>query len=113
LGKQRPKGVRFVVTTAGVGVSEKEIQMAIMKRVFVIFILFLFPTLIKADSVWTYQGNTIGQYGVSEGFALTGTVVLNNNDQVTAWNFVADRIFSPTLILPVTLTPLLVVHVAT
>ncbi len=25
----------------------------------------------------------------SEGFALTGTVLLNNNDQAVAWNFVA------------------------
>jgi hypothetical protein len=37
----------------------------------------------------TYQGNVNGNGGPgqSEGYALTGTVLLNNNDQAVAWNF--------------------------
>jgi hypothetical protein len=66
--------------------------MATMKRVFIIAVLLIIPALAKADSVWTYQGNVADvPNGIitSEGFALTGTVLLNNNDQAVAWNFVA------------------------
>jgi hypothetical protein len=63
--------------------------MATMKRVFIVLVLCLIPALARADSVWTYQGNVNGSGlpGQSEGYALTGTVLLNNNDQAVAWNF--------------------------
>jgi hypothetical protein len=63
--------------------------MATKKRFFIIAFLFLIPMLAKADSVWTYQGNVLSNspFGVGEGFALIGTVLLNNNDQAIAWNF--------------------------
>jgi hypothetical protein len=65
------------------------------KKFFVIAILLLLPALAKADSVWTHQGNSDADYdhlcgcGVGEGFILTGTVLLNNNDQAIAWDFIA------------------------
>jgi hypothetical protein len=63
--------------------------MATMKRVFIIAFLSLIPALARGDSVWTYQGNLngVGFPGQSEGYTLTGTVLLNNNDQAIAWNF--------------------------
>jgi hypothetical protein len=36
---------------------------------------------------WTYQGNVNGIISGNEGYALSGTVLLNNNDQAVAWNF--------------------------
>jgi hypothetical protein len=48
------------------------------------------PMLAKADSVWTYQGNALSAPGFMSGeTALTGTVLLNSNDQVEAWSFSA------------------------
>jgi hypothetical protein len=67
-----------------------------VKRLAIAVLLFLIPALAKADSVWTYQGNatlTNGMLGESsEGFAITGTVLLGNNDQVLGWNFVVGPI---------------------
>ena len=64
--------------------------MATMKRACIIAFLFLIPALAKADSVWTYQGNgPFASNAPGEGFTLTGTVLLNNNDQAIAWDFVA------------------------
>jgi hypothetical protein len=60
-----------------------------IKRLALIVAMLFIPALAKSDSVWTYQGNVngIGGNGESEGYALTGTVLLNNNDQAIAWNF--------------------------
>lgn len=63
-----------------------------VKRLAVIAVLFLIPALARADSVWTYQGNvspSASPYDGYDGNALTGTVLLNNNDQAIAWKFVA------------------------
>jgi hypothetical protein len=50
------------------------------------------PMLAKADSVWTYQGNALSAPGFMSGeTALTGTVLLNSNDQVEAWSFSAPN----------------------
>ncbi len=63
--------------------------MAITRLAIIGAMLFL-PALTRADSVWQYLGNAVGtQNQGSEGFALTGTVLLNSNDQAIAWNFVA------------------------
>jgi hypothetical protein len=64
--------------------------MILMKRLALAAFLFLIPALAKADSVWTYQGNSIGSNPAGgEGFALTGTVLLNDSDQILGWNFSA------------------------
>lgn len=61
-----------------------------MKRLTLIVFLFSIPALAKADSVWTYQGNFVGSNPTGgEGFAITGTVLLNDSDQVLGWNFSA------------------------
>ena len=60
-----------------------------IKRLALIVAMLFIPALAKADSVWTYQGNSPEPNGPGEGFTLTGTVLLNNNDQALAWNFVA------------------------
>lgn len=50
------------------------------------------PGLAKADSVWTYQGNALSAPGAESGDgALTGTVLLNGNNQVEAWSFSAPN----------------------
>lgn len=58
----------------------------IKRLAFIVAMLFI-PALAKADSVWTYQGNVNGIISGNEGYALSGTVLLNNNDQAVAWNF--------------------------
>jgi hypothetical protein len=60
-----------------------------VKRLALIVAMLFIPALAKSDSVWTYQGNSPEPNGPGEGFTLTGTVLLNNNDQAIAWNFVA------------------------
>jgi hypothetical protein len=53
-------------------------------------VLLLIPVLAKADSVWTYQGNARSAPNIQSGeTALIGTVLLNNDNQVEAWNFSA------------------------
>jgi len=63
------------------------------KRLAVIAVMaamLFIPVLAKADSVWTYQGNALSAPGFLSGEgALTGTVLLNSNDQVEAWSFTA------------------------
>jgi hypothetical protein len=63
------------------------------KRFALIIAMFLIPALARADSVWQYQGNAASAPPfigfISEGFALSGTVLLNNNEQAIGWNFVA------------------------
>jgi hypothetical protein len=60
------------------------------KRLAVIAAMLFIPVLAKADSVWTYQGNALSAPGFMSGeTALTGTVLLNSNDQVEAWSFSA------------------------
>ena len=63
------------------------------KRFALIIAMFLIPALARADSVWTYQGNSVSipasLSAGSEGFALSGTVLLNSSDQAVGWNFVA------------------------
>src|ERR1700738_3181638 len=70
--------------------------MAIVKDVFIIVVLFLIPALAKADSVWTYQGNAVSAgcpaelvHTCSGDGPMTGTVLLNDQDQVEAWSFIA------------------------
>jgi hypothetical protein len=65
--------------------------MAKRLAVIAVMVAMLFiPTLAKADSVWTYQGNALSAPGFMSGeTALTGTVLLNSNDQVEAWSFSA------------------------
>jgi len=60
-----------------------------IKRLALIVAMLFIPALAKSDSVWTYQGNvaSFGGFIESEGYALSGTVLLNNNDQAVAWNF--------------------------
>lgn len=61
----------------------------VVKHLALIVAMLFIPVLAKADSVWTYQGNSSGQEQSStgEGYTLDGTVLLNNADQVTGWNF--------------------------
>ena len=65
--------------------------MAKRLAVIAVMVAMLFiPMLAKADSVWTYQGNALSAPGFMSGDgALTGTVLLNSNDQVEAWSFTA------------------------
>jgi hypothetical protein len=65
--------------------------MAKRLAVIAVMVAMLFiPMLAKADSVWTYQGNALSAPGFLSGDgALTGTVLLNSNDQVEAWSFSA------------------------
>ena len=50
--------------------------------------MLFIPVLAKADSVWTYQGNAVSAPGFLSGDgALTGTVVLDSNNQVENWSF--------------------------
>jgi PEP-CTERM motif len=67
--------------------------MAKRLAVIAVMIAMLFiPMLAKADSVWTYQGNALSAPGFLSGDgALTGTVLLNSNDQVEAWSFSAPN----------------------
>jgi hypothetical protein len=61
-----------------------------LKRVALMMVLLLIPALAKADSVWTYQGNALSAPNIQSGeTALVGTVLLNSNNQVGAWNFSA------------------------
>ena len=61
-----------------------------VKRLALIVAMLFSPALAKADSVWTYQGNALSASGFMSGeTALTGTVLLNSNDQVEAWSFSA------------------------
>jgi hypothetical protein len=61
-----------------------------LKRLALIVAMLFIPALAKADSVWTYQGNAVSAPGFLSGeTALTGTVLLNSNDQVEAWSFSA------------------------
>jgi hypothetical protein len=56
----------------------------------VMLAMLFIPMLAKADSVWTYQGNALSAPGFLSGDgALTGTVLLNSNNQVEAWSFSA------------------------
>jgi hypothetical protein len=50
-----------------------------IKRLALIVAMLLIPALARADSAWTYQGNVTSFGGIieSEGYALTGTVLLN------------------------------------
>ena len=62
------------------------------KRLALIVAMLFIPALSKADSVWTYQGNAVSAPGFQSGDgALTGTVLLNSNDQVEAWSFSAPN----------------------
>jgi PEP-CTERM motif len=59
------------------------------QTILIVAMLFL-PVLAKADSVWTYQGNAVSAPGFLSGDGpLTGTVLLNDNNQVEAWSFFA------------------------
>ena len=63
-----------------------------LKRLALIIAMLFIPALAKADSVWTYQGNAVSAPGFLSGDgALTGTVLLNSNDQVEAWSFSAPN----------------------
>ena len=63
-----------------------------LKRLALIVAMLFIPALSKADSVWTYQGNAVSAPGFLSGDgALTGTVLLNSNDQVEAWSFSAPN----------------------
>jgi len=63
-----------------------------LKRLALIVAMLFIPALAKADSVWTYQGNAVSAPGFLSGDgALTGTVLLNSNDQVEAWSFSAPN----------------------
>jgi hypothetical protein len=63
-----------------------------LKRLALIVAMLFIPALSKADSVWTYQGNAVSAPGFQSGDgALTGTVLLNSNDQVEAWSFSAPN----------------------
>jgi len=63
------------------------------KRFALIIAMLFMPALAKADGVWAYQGNSVSipasLSAGSEGFALSGTVLLNSSDQAVGWNFVA------------------------
>ena len=67
--------------------------MAKYLAVVAVMVAMLFiPVLAKADSVWTYQGNALSAPGAESGDgALTGTVLLNGNNQVEAWSFGAPN----------------------
>jgi hypothetical protein len=62
-----------------------------MKALVLVAAMLFIPLLAKADSVWTYQGNAVSAPGVlsSGDGALTGTVILNSNNQVESWSFSA------------------------
>jgi hypothetical protein len=63
-----------------------------VKRLALIVAMLFIPALARADTVWTYQGNALsaavpGQETFSGDGAMTGTVLLNNDNQVEAWSF--------------------------
>jgi hypothetical protein len=69
-----------------------------LKRLALIVAMFFIPALARADSVWTYQGNAVSVpsfspcvgtclQSISGEAALTGTVLLNDSNQVEAWSF--------------------------
>jgi hypothetical protein len=62
----------------------------VKRLAFIVAMLFI-PALARADSVWTYQGNVLSAGGFlnGDGGVLTGTVLLNSNNQVEAWTFIA------------------------
>ena len=61
-----------------------------IKRLALIVAMLFIPALAKSDSVWTYQGNALSAPNIQSGeTALIGTVLLNDNNQVQAWNFSA------------------------
>jgi hypothetical protein len=68
----------------GVDFRKGDFEMSTMKRVFIIAFLFLIPALAKADSVWTYTGNGVGdivdfpQFNLGNGFPIIGTVTFEN-----------------------------------
>src|ERR1700719_3420041 len=63
-----------------------------LKRLALLVAMLFIPALAKADSVWTYQGNALSAGGAESGDgALTGTVLLNSNNQVEAWSFSAPN----------------------
>jgi hypothetical protein len=63
-----------------------------LKPLALIVAMLFIPALAKADSVWTYQGNALSAGGAESGDgALTGTVLLNSNNQVEAWSFSAPN----------------------
>ena len=83
------------------------------KHLALIVAMLFIPALAKADSVWTYAGNTVGYYdGVDlgptlppngpgfypgEGYvtvspAMSGTVLLNDSFQAIAWSFTMDSL---------------------
>jgi hypothetical protein len=68
------------------------------KHLALIVAMLFIPALAKADSVWTYQGNAVSVpsfspcvgtclQSISGEAALTGTVLLNDSNQVEAWSF--------------------------
>jgi hypothetical protein len=68
------------------------------KHLALIVAMLFIPARAKADSVWTYQGNAVSVPGfspcvgtclqsISGEAALTGTVLLNDSNQVEAWSF--------------------------
>jgi hypothetical protein len=70
--------------------------MATMKRVFIIAVLLIIPALAKADSVWTYTGNSVSNdiFAITQppnpcGCALDGFVTLDANNVVTGYSFTA------------------------
>jgi hypothetical protein len=70
--------------------------MATMKRVFIITVLFLIPALVKADSVWTFDGELTDPGNWHPGFPqfnthcncdLDGVMVFDNNYNVLAYSW--------------------------
>jgi hypothetical protein len=69
---------------------ENSTENQMLKRLALIVAMLFIPALARADSVWTYQGNAVSAPGFLSGDgALTGTVVLDSNNQVEAWSFTA------------------------
>jgi hypothetical protein len=69
-----------------------------LKRLALIVAMLFIPALSRADSEWTYQGNAVSVprfspcvgtclQSISGEAALTGTVLLNDSNQVEAWSF--------------------------
>lgn len=67
-----------------------------MKALLATLALALLACTASADSVWNYQGNTVGAALAAPnlcGCALSGSVMLNDTNQAVAWNF-TDGILS-------------------
>jgi PEP-CTERM motif len=83
-------------TTGTIVSSEREVLR--MKLIFGAFLGLLLAATASADSVWTYQGNTLdypigvnlpGQPTTLSPYALDGSVTLDNAGLAVAWRFTA------------------------